>query len=66
MLMFPTPAALSSPSHTFCPGPEVRFRKYGSVGQGYFETVDGLDEKRVYHEAGVDPQENVTVFFLKF
>ena len=38
---------------------------YGSVGQGDLETADGLDEKRVYHEAGVDPQENVTVFFLE-
>ncbi len=43
----------------------VRDRQHGSVGQGDLEAANGLDEERVYHEAGVDPQEGVTVLFLK-
>ena len=58
----PTPAALSVTFAYFLSGtgstvPSVRVIS---------ETADGLDEKRVYHEAGVDPQENVTVFFSSF
>lgn len=44
----------------------VRNRQHGSVGQGDLEAAGGLNEKQVYHEAGVDAQEGVAVFLFEF